>query len=81
MLQNCVMNNHHDSISLIEDYLSLNNIEYQAHGYHIEIYPRDKNVVRVELTDENVLLITQTNKYNFHELENNFFHELKKLIS
>ena len=35
MQQNCVMNDYHDSISLIEDYLNLNNIEYQAHGNQI----------------------------------------------
>ena len=80
MQQNCVMNDYHDSISLIEDYLNLNNIEYQAHGNQIEIYLLDKNQVRVELSDTVLLLICQKKEYFFDTVSNDFFMQLKKLI-
>ena len=78
--QNCVMNDYHDSISLIEDYLNLNNIEYQAHGNQIEIYLLDKNQVRVEFSDTGILLICQKKEYFFDKISNDFFMQLKKLI-
>jgi hypothetical protein len=74
------MNDYHDSISLIEDYLNLNNIEYQAHGNQIEIYLLDKNQVRVELSDTGLLLICQKKEYFFDTVSNDFFMQLKKLI-
>ena len=80
MQQNCVMNDYHDSISLIEDYLNLNNIEYQAHGNQIEVYLLDKNQVRVELSDTGLLLICQKKEYFFDTVSNDFFMQLKKLI-
>jgi hypothetical protein len=80
MQQNCVMNDYHDSISSIEDYLNLNNIEYQAHGNQIEIYLLEKNQVRVVFSGTDILLICQKKEYFFDKISNDFFMQLKKLI-
>ena len=80
MQQNYVMNDYHDSISLIEDYLNLNNIEYQAHCNQIEIYLLDKNQVRVEFSGTGILLICQKEEYYFDKISDDFFMQLKKLI-
>ena len=74
------MNDFHDSISLIEDYLNLNNIEYQAHGNQIEIYLLEKNQVRVVFSGTDILLICQKKEYFFDKISNDFFMQLKKLI-
>ena len=80
MQQNCVMNDYHNSISLIEDYLNLNNIEYQAHGNQIEIYLLDKNQVRIEFSNTGILLICQKKEYSFDKISKDFIMQLKKLI-
>ena len=80
MLQNYVMNNVHDSISLIEQYLDINNTEYQVHGNNIEIYPLEKSVIRIKFNDIKIEIISQSKEYNFDKIDNNFFSQLQSLI-
>ena len=75
------MNNIHDSISLIEQYLDINNAEYQVHGNNIEIYPLDKNVIIIKFNDNQIEIISQAKQHNFEKINNNFFSELQNLIS
>ena len=81
MLLNYVMNNVHDSISLIEQYLDINNTEYQVHGNNIEIYPLEKSVIRIKFNDIKIEIISQSKEYSFHKIDNNFFSQLQSLIS
>jgi hypothetical protein len=81
MLQNYVMNNVHDSISLIEEYLDTNNAEYQAHGNNIEVYPLEKSVIRIKFNDSKIEIISQSKEYSFDKIDNNFFSQLQNLIS
>ncbi len=80
MLQNYVMNNVYDSISLIEDHLDINNTEYQVHGNIIEIYPLDKNVIRIKLNVTKIEIISQSKEYSFDKIDNEFFYQLQSLI-
>ena len=80
-LLNYVMNNIHDSISLIEQYLDINNAEYQVHGNNIEIYPLEKSVIRIVLNDSKIEIISQSKVYSFEEIDSNFFSQLQSLIS
>tara|TARA_B100001559_G_scaffold257134_1_gene221429 strand:+ start:290 stop:523 length:234 start_codon:yes stop_codon:yes gene_type:complete len=77
------MNNVHDSISLIEQYLDINNAEYQVYGNNIEIYPLDKSVIRIKFNINNseIEIISQAKEYSFDKINNNFFSQLKSLIS
>ena len=77
------MNNVHDSISLIEQYLDINNAEYQVHGNNIEIYPLDKSVIRIKFNINNseIEIISQAKEYSFDKINNNFFSQLQSLIS
>ena len=75
------MNNVHDSISLIEQYLDVNNAEYQVHGNKIEIYPLDKNVIIIKFNDNQIEIISQAKRHGFDKINNNFFSELQSLIS
>ena len=83
MLLNYVMNNVHDSISLIEQYLDINNAEYQVCGNNIEIYPLDKSVIRIKFNIDNseIEIISQAKEYSFDKINNNFFSQLQSLIS
>ena len=81
MLLNYVMNNVHDSISLIEQYLDINNAEYQVHGNNIEIYPLEKSVIRIKFNNSEIEIISQAKEYSFDKINNNFFFQLKSLIS
>ena len=78
---NHVMNNVHDTISLIEQYLDINNAEYQVHGNNIEIYPLDKSVITIKFNDNQIEIISQAKQHSFDKINNNFFSELKSLIS
>ena len=75
------MNNVHDSISLIEQYLDINNAEYQVHGNNIEIYPLEKSVIRIKFNNSEIEIISQAKEYSFDEINNNFFSQLQSLIS
>ena len=77
------MNNVHDSISLIEQYLDINNAEYQVYGNNIEIYPLDKSVIRIKFNINNseIEIISQAKEYSFDKINNNFFSQLQSLIS
>ena len=75
------MNNVHDSISLIEEYLDINNAEYQGHGNNIEIYPLEKSIIRIKFNDSKVEIISQSKEYSFDKIDNNFFSQLQSLIS
>ena len=75
------MNNVHDSISLIEQYLDINNAEYQVHGNSIEIYPLEKSVIRIELNDSKIEIISHSKEYSFDKIDNDFFSQLQSLIS
>ena len=75
------MNDVHDSISLIEEYLDINNAEYQVHGNNIEIYPLDKNVIIIKFNDNQIEIISQAKEYSFDKINNNFFSQLQILIS
>ena len=81
MLLNYVMNNVLDSISLTEQYLDINNAEYQVHGNNIEIYPLDKNVIIIKFNDNQIEIISQAKEYSFDKINNNFFSQLQILIS
>ena len=81
MLLNYVMNNVHDSISLIEQYLDNNHTEYQVHGNNIEIYPLEKSVIRIKFNNSEIEIISQTKEYSFDKINNNFFSQLQSLIS
>ena len=74
------MFNYHNSIALIEDYLNLNNIEYQAHGDRIEIYLFDKNQVSIKFSDKYIVINCKEEEYQFDKVNNDFFTKLKKLI-
>tara|TARA_Y100000992_G_scaffold302181_1_gene275360 strand:+ start:1524 stop:1757 length:234 start_codon:yes stop_codon:yes gene_type:complete len=74
------MNNVYDSISLIEDHLDINNTEYQVHGNIIEIYPLDKNVIRIKLNVTKIEIISQSKEYSFDKIDNEFFYQLQSLI-
>ena len=75
------MNNVYDSISLIEQYLDINNAEYQVHGNNIEIYPLDKSVIRIKFNNSEIAIISQAKMYSFDKINNNFFSQLQSLIS
>ena len=75
------MNNVHDSISLIEQYLDINNTEYQVHGNNIEIYPLEKSVIRIKFNNSEIEIISQAKQHSFEKINNNFFSELQNLIS
>ena len=77
------MNNVHDSISLIEQYLDINNAEYQVCGNNIESYPLDKSVIRIKFNINNseIEIISQAKEYSFDKINNNFFSQLQSLIS
>ena len=75
------MNNVHDSISLIEQYLDINNAEYQVHGNNIEIYPLEKSVIRIRFNNSKIEIISQAKEYSFEKVNNNFFSQLQNLIS
>jgi RecB family endonuclease NucS len=75
------MNNVHDSISLIEQYLDINNAEYQVHNNNIEIYPLDKSVILIKLNKSEIEIISQAKEYSFDKINNNFFSQLQSLIS
>ena len=81
MLLNYVMNNVHDSISLIEQYLDINNAEYQVHNNNIEIYPLDKSVILIRFNKSEIEIISQAKEYSFDKINNNFFSQLQSLIS
>jgi hypothetical protein len=81
MLQNYVMNNVHDSISLIEQYLDINNAEYQVYDNNIEIYPLDKSVILIKFNNSAIEIISQAKEYSFEKINNNFFSQLQNLIS
>ena len=78
---NYVMNNVHDSISLIEQYLDINNAEYQVHDNNIEIYPLDKSVILIKFNNSAIEIISQAKEYSFEKVNNNFFSQLQNLIS
>ena len=80
-LLNYVMNNIHDSISLIEQYLDINNAEYQVHDNNIEIYPLDKSVILIKFNNSAIEIISQAKEYSFEKVNNNFFSQLQNLIS
>lgn len=80
-LLNYVMNNVHDSISLIEQYLDINNAEYQVHNNNIEIYPLDKSVILIRFNKSEIEIISQAKEYSFDKINNNFFSQLQSLIS
>ena len=75
------MNNVHDSISLIEQYLDINNAEYQVHGNNIEIYPLEKSVIRIKFNNSEIEIISQVKENSFDKINNNFFSQLQSLIS
>ena len=75
------MNNIHDSISLIEQYLDINNAEYQVHDNNIEIYPLDKSVILIKFNNSAIEIISQAKEYSFEKVNNNFFSQLQNLIS
>jgi hypothetical protein len=75
------MNNVHDSISLIEQYLDINNAEYQVHNNNIEIYPLDKSVILIRFNKSEIEIISQAKEYSFDKINNNFFSQLQSLIS
>ena len=75
------MNNVHDSISLIEEYLDMNNTEYQGHGNTMEIYPLEKSVIRIKFNNSEIEIISQVKEYSFDKINNNFFSQLQSLIS
>ena len=75
------MNNIHDSISLIEQYLDINNAEYQVHGNNIEIYPLEKSVIRIKFNNSEIEIISQVKEYSFDKINNNIFSQLQSLIS
>jgi hypothetical protein len=79
MLQNCVMNNHHEIISIVEQYLDINNIEYQSFENNIEIYPLDKDLISINITDENIIISCRDEKY-FYNSTDNYFEQIKKLV-
>ena len=81
MPRSYVMNNIHDSISIIEEYLDINNTEYQVHDNNIEIYPLDKNTIRIKFNDIRIEIISQSQDYSFDKIDNNFFTQLRSLIS
>ena len=81
MPRSYVMNNIHDSISIIEEYLDINNTEYQVHDNNIEIYPLDKNTIRIKFNDIRIEIISQSEDYSFDKIDNNFFTQLQSLIS
>ena len=81
MLQNCVMNNVHDSISLIEKYLDINNTEYQSYGNLIEVYPLENDLIRIKLNENKIEIISQVKEYNYDKLDDNFFTDLQGLIA
>ena len=74
------MNNIHDSISLIEEYLDINNTEYQGHGNNIEIYPLDKSLIKIKFNVSKIEITTQSKEYSFEKIDNNFFSKLQSLI-
>ena len=75
------MNNVHDSISLIEQYLDINNVEYQVHDNNIEIYPLEKSIIRIKLNNGEIEIISQAKEYSFDKINNIFFSKLQSLIS
>ena len=75
------MNNVYDSISLIEQYLDINNAEYQVHGNNIEIYPLENSVIIIKFNNSEIEIISQEKEYNFDKINNNFFSQLQSLIS
>ena len=75
------MNNVHDSISLIEEYLDMNNTEYQGHGNTMEIYPLEKSVIRIKFDDSKIEIISQSREYSFDKIDNNFFSQLQSMIN
>jgi hypothetical protein len=75
------MNNFHDSIALIEQYLDINNAEYQVHDNNIEIYPLDKSVILIKFNNSEIEIISQAKEYSFDKINNNFFSQLQILIS
>ena len=75
------MNDVHDSISLIEEYLDINNAEYQGHGNNIEIYTLEKSVIRIKFNESKIEIISQSKEYIFDKIDNNFFSKLQTLIS
>ena len=75
------MNNFHDSIALIEQYLDINNAEYQVHDNNIEIYPLDKSVILIRFNKSEIEIISQAKEYSFDKINNNFFSQLQSLIS
>jgi hypothetical protein len=75
------MNNVHDSISLIEEYLDMNNTEYQGHGNTMEIYPLEKSVIRIKFDDSKIEIISQSREYSFDKIDNNFFSQLQSMIT
>ncbi len=81
MLRNCVMNNVHDSISLIEKYLDINNTEYQSYGNLIEVYPLENDLIRIKLNENKIEIISQVKEYNYDKLDDNFFTDLQGLIA
>ena len=66
---------------LIEQYLDINNAEYQVHGNNIEIYPLEKSVIRIKFNNSEIEIISQAKEYSFDKINNNFFSQLQSLIS
>ncbi len=75
------MNNVHDSISLIEKYLDINNTEYQSYGNLIEVYPLENDLIRIKLNENKIEIISQVKEYNYDKLDDNFFTDLQGLIA
>ncbi len=75
------MNNYDDYLTLIEDYLDSFNYEYQSHANQIEIYSINKNIVIINIRDNELVITSERGQDKFFKVDNSFFEKLGSLLT
>tara|TARA_B100001113_G_scaffold185251_1_gene151825 strand:+ start:227 stop:460 length:234 start_codon:yes stop_codon:yes gene_type:complete len=75
------MNNYDNHLTLIENYLDLNSHEYQSFDNQIEIYPINKNIIIINIEENEIIITSDKGQYKFLEISKSFFNKLDALLA
>ena len=75
------MNNYDNHLTLIENYLDLNSHEYQSFDNQIEIYPINKNIIIINIEENEIIITSDKGQYKFLEISKSFFNKLDVLLA
>ena len=74
------MNNHNDCLAIIENYLDSYHHEYQSHDNQIEIYSINQDVININIKNNQLIISSNTGRYEFTDANNSFFKKLDSLL-